>query len=88
MARQAGSFATETASEHFFRRSIDKTGRAELFSGMKRNLCLILLAAALFAGGSAYYKIQPVSALLVQKVNFSGRSMIMRAISNHSSRWK
>jgi len=33
---------------------------------MKRILCLFPLAAALLAGGCAYYKIQPVSASSVQ----------------------
>jgi hypothetical protein len=44
------------------RRRIDKTGGSEHCSGMKRTLCLFPLAAALLAGGCAYYKIQPVSA--------------------------
>ena len=42
------------------RRRIDKTGGSEHCSGMKRTLCLFPLAAALLAGGCAYYKIQPV----------------------------
>jgi hypothetical protein len=49
-----------------FRRRIDKTSRSEHCSGMKRTLCIFPLAAALLAGGCAYYKIQPVSASSVQ----------------------
>jgi hypothetical protein len=33
---------------------------------MKRTLCILPLAAALLAGGCAYYKIQPISASSVQ----------------------
>jgi hypothetical protein len=33
---------------------------------MKRTLCIFLLAAALFTGGCAYYKIQPISEASVQ----------------------